>query len=307
MKLITFSIVLLIVFLSSCTKDKNQIIADDFKIYVQRFFEEANKRGLPIKLEDNDLQIKFSKLIGKNGTCFPQKKLIEIDSVLWKQRSEFDKEWLIYHELGHCTLGRDHLVRALPHGECESIMSNSEGFNCAINFSSESWRKYYFDELFSQKLIVPSWYNDTLLLITDTVLIKRDKKINFKEDSFLFDVNQIDTSKNFVIDFNFIKSAKVSRDICLQFDNKIVGLKTILDANIATIRNVEGYNFAGRSNIYLGNTIRIKVVKNKRYYHFWVNNTIIHTMDFDTVKNRTIKISCFSTENDFEYEVYNFI
>ena len=303
-KLLLLSIIL--IFLFSCQKEKHQIIADDFKIYVQRFFEEANKRNLFIKLEDNDLQIRFSKLVGKNGVCFPQKKLIEIDSVAWKKSNEFDKEQLIYHELGHCVLGREHLFRSLPRGECESIMSSLEGSSCIMNFNSESWRKYYFDELFSQKLILPHWYMDTLLNISDTILLAKDKKIRFSEDSFTLNINKLDTVQNFVIDFSFIKLAKINRDICLQFDNKIISFVATPDFNLSNVKNTQGYYYAGRSNLNVGNTINIQIIKRKKYYHFLINNMIVHIMDFETIKSSTIKISCFSTESDFEYKVYTF-
>jgi hypothetical protein len=290
----------------ACKKEKHQIIPNDFKIYVQRFFSEANKRGLSVKLEDSDLEIRFSKLVGANGKCNTRSKIIEIDSVSWQQSNEFDKEWLIYHELGHCILGRNHLSKTLPHGECQSIMRNSEELNCSINFSSESWRSYYFDELFTQTNFIPNWYTDTLIVLSDSILILKDKKTNFREDSFILAIPQLDTSKNFIIDFAFIQTMKTSRDICLQFDNKIISFKTIVANNIATVQNTNRYLFAGRSNVNVNLKIYLKIIKNKRYYHFLVNETIIHTMDFDTVKDMTIKILCLSTEYNFDYSIYNF-
>jgi hypothetical protein len=45
------------------------------------------------------------------GVCYTQNgvgKLINIDPVYWSQIDEEGKELLMYHEFGHCVLGRSH-------------------------------------------------------------------------------------------------------------------------------------------------------------------------------------------------------
>ena len=59
-----------------------------------------------------------------------------------------EKEFIIYHELGHCFLDRDHLDEANADGSCVSIMHSNPGV-CFFELKSEN-REDYLDELFFQ-------------------------------------------------------------------------------------------------------------------------------------------------------------
>ncbi len=303
-----FTILVSVCFLVLSCRHESEIPDVEPKLakYVQRFFDEGNRRGLNINLENTGITVRFSRLVGKNGTCFTARRIIEIDSVLWQERSEYDKEWLIYHELGHCILKRDHLLESLSRGECKSIMSNSEGLNCSINFKSNSWRQYYLDELFDNRTKIGVWYIDTSISHLDTITLVKGKERNFKQDSFSLNIETIDTSKNFVLDVSFTNPIGRSRQICLQFDDKIFQLKTIEALNFTEILNLNKYFFAGRSNLNTNIAIRLKIIKKGFFYIFMVDNNVIHVMDFDLIKEKVLKINCFSTENDFNFMVYYF-
>ncbi|MEN9613673.1 MAG: hypothetical protein RLZZ628_4487 [Bacteroidota bacterium] len=296
------------VFSSGCQKDKIQIIPEDLLVYVQTFFEEGNKRGANITLKNINLEIRFSVLMGKNATCTfnKTKHLIEIDSVNWKKRSIYDKEWLVYHELGHCVLGRDHLLKTLPKGECQSVMSNSEGLNCSINFKSESWRKYYFDELFNHLLFIPNWYQDTLLSLNDTIQILQGSYINFKQDSFVSNINLIDERKNFALEVGFYNSVQSSRNLCLLLDDKMLNFVAIPNFNVAEIKNTKKYIYGGTSNLAVSENIILKIIKKGAYYIFAINNQVIHVMDYEPIQDSLFQIRCFSTESNFNYKFYYF-
>ena len=80
--------------------------------------------------------------------CKNFQKNILLDSQFWRRASEMEKEFLVFHELGHCYLGRSHLDEVAQNGNCQSMMNSGMG-NCRINYNSQT-RNEYLDELFSQ-------------------------------------------------------------------------------------------------------------------------------------------------------------
>ncbi|MEO0044359.1 MAG: hypothetical protein RL329_3807 [Bacteroidota bacterium] len=306
-QIIVITVVLLLhLFSMGCQKDTIQTVPAEFQEYVNLFFEEGNKRGMNIALKNINLEMRFSTLVGKNAACTPKKHLIEIDSALWRKRSPYDKAWLIYHELGHCILGRDHLLKTLPRGECQSVMSNSEGFNCMINFKSNSWKKYYFDELFNNTSIIPDWYQDTIVSLNDTMQLLKGSYVHFQQDSFVLKVDSLDSTKNFALEVDFDNAIQTSRDLCLRFDDKLIHFTKTPDFNITEIKNTKKYFYAGASNVVVGKKITLKIIKKDKYYIFAIDNHVIHVMDYEPVQEKIVKILCFSTESNFNYEIYYF-
>jgi len=57
------------------------------------------------------------------------------------------KEYLVFHELGHCILGRSHSNDILENGDCKSIMQSGTS-NCKGNYNDEN-REMLLDELFN--------------------------------------------------------------------------------------------------------------------------------------------------------------
>ena len=286
-----------------CRKEKNQNIPSELMGYVEIFYAEANKRGWDIKLADTDITIRFSKLQNANGTCYPKKNLIEIDSINWQRRNVYNKEWLIYHELGHCVSGRGHLIKALPRGECESIMSNSENFNCSINFKSLAWRKYYFDELFLNKSILPDWYNDVISQSVDTIQLYNGIDNNFRADSFLLAVPNLDVSKDFILSVSF-NNTSISRDLRIRIDDKIIQYISTKDFNSTIIQNTNKYIYGVFNNVKTSDKVALQVAKKGNHYIFAINNQTVYVMDFEAISDKTFKIFGSSTDSNFEYQLY---
>jgi hypothetical protein len=109
-------------------------LAPEFQKYVDKFFEEANSRGIIIAKENLIVKAakttsNFSDICGK---CTPSNKnsesqrTIEINSTnspCWKTISDNDKEVLVFHELGHCLLNRiAHKNETFAGGSPKSIM-----------------------------------------------------------------------------------------------------------------------------------------------------------------------------------------
>lgn len=152
-----FNAFLLFILLNSCTYDHYHIIPDEVKLFVEEFFQDAIRYGKNISLDDYVLNISFTNLNEADGRCHFDGNKILIDSYFWNNASQYNKRWLIYHELGHCILDRRHDDSSFPNGECKSIMRG--GFDCSENNVSELWWDYYLDELFKGKNNLPAWYD----------------------------------------------------------------------------------------------------------------------------------------------------
>lgn len=137
-------------------------VRPDFEPHVQKFIEEAALRGMEIDFSDTGLSIQFREArdTASSGVCFIGQHRIEIERGDWNQLSMNNKEGLIFHELGHCELGRPHINALLPNGEWKSRMRGAPFTpgepSPVINYSGRR-RDYYVDELFDPSTPEPDW------------------------------------------------------------------------------------------------------------------------------------------------------
>lgn len=170
------SIFLLLFTLLSCEKTEDPIpelvtspTSNPFQVYVDRFFEEGRKRGF--YLDQNNLQVQYMKPNSENqhfcGFAWANyensgQRRIEISQLpyCWDERSDLEKEGLMFHELGHAVLGRIHINDKLENGVQKSLMCGSPG-NCnqfsLYNEFTLKLREYYIDELFNPAAPAPDW------------------------------------------------------------------------------------------------------------------------------------------------------
>ena len=137
----------------SCSKD--DVVETDAELvpYFELFANEAAKRGFVVDYSAERIEGLLQDIPNTTvqGQCFhneniPNKVVIDID--YWNNASKLDKEFIIYHELGHCFLNRDHLDDANVDGSCISIMHSNPGA-CFFDLKSDN-RDLYLDELFLQ-------------------------------------------------------------------------------------------------------------------------------------------------------------
>lgn len=81
-----------------------------FTTYVESFTEAAKAQGKDVNVDES---INFGAVSGQDtaGNCdkgFLKSASIIIDKSTWDQASDSTKTMLIWHELGHCVLNRDH-------------------------------------------------------------------------------------------------------------------------------------------------------------------------------------------------------
>lgn len=168
--------ILLIVIAASCKNDNEPDFPDpivsvdpQFQEIVEAFLEEAHTRGKHIELENLIVQL-ASPAVQTCGSCNSTdiaskiQKIVNIQATAcWDNPQQ--REALIFHELGHCVLGREHNSQTLPNGDPKSIMAagNISMYSPCIYVIGEEdcnyiyKRAYYLDELFDENTPAPAW------------------------------------------------------------------------------------------------------------------------------------------------------
>jgi len=120
--------------------------------FFERFETEALSRGFEVDLVASRISGVVEDLEGEHiaGQCTSfggfRPGSVTIDSEFWDFSSDLFREFIIFHELGHCFLDRGHREDAFANGRCVSIM-RSGTLDCRDNYNVAS-RSAYIDELF---------------------------------------------------------------------------------------------------------------------------------------------------------------
>lgn len=164
-----------ILILTSCKDPKEYSVNSSFTDYLQRFEAEGAKRGHTFNPQANGLIIEFGNLKDNTAglTHYEKPIRIEIDQAYWNDISasagaDQMKEDLLFHELGHGLLNRDHLNTTLENGDWKSMMCggtkvNNRSWN--INYRGVR-RQYYVDELFNESTPAPDFSSNQLTVDT---------------------------------------------------------------------------------------------------------------------------------------------
>ena len=151
---------LFVIIISSCQQDltdqeDSQISGVDIDSELAPYFiifqEEASNHGLNIDYESSNvsaeiIQIDEGSVAGTCSTNGHDLRHITIDQSFWDRASPLLREMVIFHELGHCILGRGHSEDQFDNGICRSIMRS--GLVDCIDAYSATNRPYYIEELF---------------------------------------------------------------------------------------------------------------------------------------------------------------
>ena len=146
-------------------------VPEEFQTIVETFIEEAALRGFSYQITnliiryDDDVESNFCGLCNSSSMDQNIQKIILINSSkCWLNDAQ--KEALIFHELGHCFLGRLHDTTLLPNDDPKSMMTEGNiriyspciyaiGGTNDCNFTFK--RAYYLDELFNENTPTPDW------------------------------------------------------------------------------------------------------------------------------------------------------
>ena len=145
---------------------------------VNKFYDEAEQRG--ISLQKNNLIVEFVENLvdDRCGQCErPKRKREEQRHVkisktadCWAKEPSQNQEALVFHELGHCLLNRNHKDDLFSSGAPKSILTtalNGPYEPCEYVFGEDGSvcnktvrRTYYLNELFNEYFDeVPVWAN----------------------------------------------------------------------------------------------------------------------------------------------------
>lgn len=149
--------------LQACGSGLSTTIPLQIKPYVAEFVHQASQRGIIV--DTTGLIIVYvDKLKDKEGNpvngkfirwSFPLlEDRIELDTTQNWWGHPYAREKVIFHELGHCLLTREHTFDTLPGGLPRSIMGITKNFTYEF---MTSFRKYYLDELFDPATPNPCW------------------------------------------------------------------------------------------------------------------------------------------------------
>lgn len=162
-------------FFTSCKDSKEYSVDSAFTDYLQRFETEGATRGHTFDPQTNGLIIEFGNLSNNDAglTHYEKPIRIQIDRTYWNAISksagaDLMKEDLIFHELGHGLLNRDHLNTTLENGDWKSMMCGGTSVNNRswnINYRGMR-RKYYIDELFNESTPAPDFSSTQLAVDT---------------------------------------------------------------------------------------------------------------------------------------------
>lgn len=138
--------------LVSCSKDEAQVIESELQTHFTNFEIEANAHGISIDISSIDINgyiqnIESSGTLGQCKSYSDGSQKVIIDDKYWNRITEKEKEYIVFHELGHCLLNREHNDTKDENGNCKSIMQS--GINECTSVYDTSNRSQLLAELFS--------------------------------------------------------------------------------------------------------------------------------------------------------------
>lgn len=146
-------------------------VPEEFQPHIDSFIKEASIRGHSIEIVnliisyDVKIEIPYCGVCNSSSKDPRIQKVITINPNLQCGYDPLETENFIFHELGHCVLGRLHNSELLPNGDPKSIMieGNLNLYSPCIYQINEDpcdntfKRKYYLDELFDEGAPIPDW------------------------------------------------------------------------------------------------------------------------------------------------------
>lgn len=271
---------LLTVFLvSSCKDPKEYKIDPAFTDYLQRFENEGSARGHNLNPQSTGLIMEFATLSdGTAGlTHYETPIRIEIDKTYWNNitnsaGADLMKEDLIFHELGHGLLGRDHLNTTLKNDDWKSIMCGGTKVKDRpwnINYRGER-RKYYLDELFNTNTPEPDFSSMTLSV--DTTGFTALYKLNFDSPTQsgwkLVDSTQYKTSLD---NGRFRFQSKVNKVYLVSVD-LTTPISINSDFSYELTLDYPGSDVSNQYGVIFGSTPASSTVTNDALEYFSINN-----------------------------------
>lgn len=142
----------LYLFFISCNKDDSQVIESELQAHFTNFESEANAHGLDIDISAIGVNgyIQNIETRGTLGQCKSYSdgsQQVIVDEQYWNRISDNEREYLVFHELGHCILEKEHNDEQDENGNCISIMQSGNN-GCKSVYNTE-YKAQLLNELFA--------------------------------------------------------------------------------------------------------------------------------------------------------------
>lgn len=274
----------------------NTDIDPEFLPYVESFIEEARARNLRISFQFTGLEVKFGIVKESEdaiGFCSREDFSIKVLKEAWDNLSENHKEVLIFHELGHCKMQRDHKTELLSNGEVASIMwPGIQG-----KFFGKR-RDYYVDELYNGKTREPDWVSITAEYNEP---FKRESIATMSSSNRINQNIKIDTDRDFEIEFEMENIGGDRTGLAWGSNdfNKAVFITTRAPKqfDIETGKNLIGRVYSDPfSNFTEDDENKITIRKTDEDYYFFINENFVFWMEFLKFDNNFFQT--FTARND---------
>ena len=158
-------IFLLLNSIAACGQVKEKHNADvyvepEFQYYVE-LFEAEQETTVEIEMKFNTIEY---PAVGRCYYAFyiegPKKGErinlnIEIDPIYWNEASDTEKEVLLFHEMGHCVLNKEHNETVLT----DFNMPKSIMYPYVFNNPYSRYRDYYVNELKNENTLLTDYLN----------------------------------------------------------------------------------------------------------------------------------------------------
>lgn len=175
MRPVSFLILLLLANLTGCQSNSQPepvqySVPTEVEPFVKSFRDEARKRNNPVSTDN--LIIIFGTAVSEDicGECQLEggktpRITLNSDAFCWQQANQYERECLVFHELGHCLLTRAHKADKFPNGAYVSLMNPNDVTvytTCRYPIGNDDCdrrprRDYYVDELFDASAPAPAW------------------------------------------------------------------------------------------------------------------------------------------------------
>jgi hypothetical protein len=135
---------------TACRGEIKDLTNGELSPYVDRFFVAAGNKEMSFT---ENLTLDFGDRPGANGVCFRksfEEHVITIRESYWRNITDAAREQLMFHELGHCLLNRDHRADLLKYGFYSLPVSVMYPSMFSDTLYSPN-RAYYLRELFESK------------------------------------------------------------------------------------------------------------------------------------------------------------
>jgi len=145
-----FSWLVVLFGMTNCTKDTEfqYFVQSELQPFFDKFYAEGTARGKVLDMESVSGVLGDLPAANVLGRCEQSTShgTVTIDQVFWDKASYYEKEYVVFHELGHCVLDRRHLEDQRADGSCVSMMQSGSG-GCRMSYNAQT-RSEYLDELF---------------------------------------------------------------------------------------------------------------------------------------------------------------